>query len=182
MQLIRPVYRWASIIFYWLVIVAVYGCGETDIADLTSYIKSVNARPQPAIEPLLAQPVIEPYTFNVQASRDPFKPVYKTDKQTSTAVAKANALRPDFTRSKEALEAYPLNSLQMVGTLSMGSVSWALVKTQGGIIHRVGKGNYMGENHGSIIQITEDSIDLVEIIQGEKEGLWQEKQQSLALP
>ena len=52
----------------------------------------------------------------------------------------------------------------MVGTLDIGETTYGLVQTSDGLIHRVIPGNYMGQNDGRIVDITESEITLVEII------------------
>jgi type IV pilus assembly protein PilP len=52
----------------------------------------------------------------------------------------------------------------MVGTLYIGESMYGLIQTSDGLIHRVIPGNFMGQNDGRIIGITESEIDMVEII------------------
>jgi len=46
---------------------------------------------------------------------------------------------------REALEAYPLDALHMVGTVERDGKRWALVKTPDNSVHRVARGNRVGE-------------------------------------
>ena len=89
----------------------------------------------------------------------------------------ANA--PDTTRPKEPLEAYPLETLKMVGTLSQKGVNYALVKADSGL-YRVKVGNYLGQNFGIITAITENQIDLKELVQ-DASGDWTERKIALQL-
>ena len=75
-----------------------------------------------------------------------------------------NDTRPDRERSREYLEDFPLDSLRMVGTMELGGTNYALVQTPAGIIERVVPGNYIGQNDGRIVRVTESEIELVEII------------------
>ena len=52
-------------------------------------------------------------------------------------------------RIKEPLEAFPLESIQMLGTITQDKETFALVKA-GPNLYRVRKGNYMGQNFGVI--------------------------------
>ena len=67
-------------------------------------------------------------------------------------------------RSREFLEQFPLDTLRMVGTLQLGDTNYGLVQTSDGLIHRVVPGNYMGQNDGRIIAITDSDIELIEIV------------------
>ena len=54
--------------------------------------------------------------------------------------------------------------MAMVGTLDLGGETYGLVQTADGLIHRVVPGNYLGQNDGRIVAITDSEIELVEII------------------
>ena len=68
----------------------------------------------------------------------------------------------------------------MVGILEQGNTRWALIKASDGTIHRVKTGNYMGQNHGKIMNVLEDKIELMEIV---PDGLgdWRERPATMAL-
>ncbi len=157
------------------------GCAENDVSDLTQYIAEVKARPKGAIEPLPEIKVIEPFIFKPDGLRNPFRPMEKIMDNDILNMADGNGIRPDNTRRKEELESYPLDSLRMVGTLTINNGLWALVKASDGTIHRVQVGHHMGTNYGKIIRIREDRIELMEIVPDNKPGLWREQQASLAL-
>jgi len=86
---------------------------------------------------------------------------------------------PDVDRPKEPLEAFPLESIQMVGSLTQGRETFGLVKA-GPNLYRVRKGNYMGQNFGVITGIDESQISLKELIQ-EGSGEWVERASSVQL-
>jgi type IV pilus assembly protein PilP len=159
------------------------GCGGSDHRDLQQFVD--NTRKQAAatstIEPL---PDIKPYETYLYASvdqRDPFTPSTAADE--APADVAVNGIRPDPNRRREALESYPLDSLRMVGTLDQGDRTWAIVQVindPDAGIHRVNEGNYMGQNHGRIVGISEDQIKLIEIIPDGLGG-WRERESSVAL-
>jgi type IV pilus assembly protein PilP len=68
----------------------------------------------------------------------------------------------------------------MMGTLELDNELWGIVRSPDGTIHRVQVGNYLGRNHGKVVGISEESIDLNEIIQ-DGQGGWQERTAALAL-
>ncbi len=136
------------------------GCAG-DMDDLDSYINEIKARPGGRIEPL---PEITPYEVfayvaDAEGLRSPFTPDSPQISQASGGGA-----RPDPERSREFLEQFPLDTLRMVGTLRQGEISYGLVQDSDGLIHRVVPGNYLGQNDGRIIEITDSKIDLIEII------------------
>ena len=161
-------------------VLGLVGCADDEMSDLTQYIKSVKARPKGTIQPLPEIKIIEPFIFNPEGLRDPFRPVEIVTEEEVGDVSSLGGLRPDTSRRKEELEAYSLDTLRMVGTLTMENGLWALIKASDGTIHRVKKGNHLGRNHGEIIRILDDRIELMEIVP-DKPGTWREQQASLAL-
>ena len=162
-----------------LFLVLLSGCGN-DYSDLNQYISSVKAEPKGAIAPLPEIKVIEPFMFNPEGLRDPFKPLEQPVQDEVAEQTTGGGIKPDFTRRKEELEAFPLEVLKMVGTVSMKSSLWGLVKADDGTIHRVQVGNYIGKNYGKIIRISADKIELMEIVP-DKPGTWREQQTSLGI-
>ncbi len=158
--------------------VLLVGCGGRDLSDLEAYVAEVKARPKGAIEPLPEIKTMETFVFDPAGLRDPFTP----EKQTTPpqVVMTGSGIKPDPSRPREALEAYALDSLRMVGTVKKNDSLWGLVQTTEGTIYRVKPGNYMGQNHGRIIHIIDDRIELVEIVP-DAPGTWRERQASLAL-
>jgi len=138
---------------------ALTGCGA-DMNELDRYINDVKARPGGRIEPL---PEITPYAVftyeaDIGGTRSPFVP------DTPQVAQNNDSMRPDENRVKEHLESFSLDTLRMVGTMDMGGTEYGLVQSSDGLVHRVVPGNYMGQNDGRIIAITESEIQLVEII------------------
>lgn len=149
--------------------------------NLQTYIATLKLQPKTGIEPL---PVVkEQVIFNYTANdlRDPFQavPTNVIVEEKNEEVVDDNGLHPDEDRRKEALEAFPLEELQMVGTLE-NDVIWALIRTPEGIIHRVKAGNYMGQNDGQILVVSESKIELKEIVLGGN-GRYSERDKTLSI-
>jgi type IV pilus assembly protein PilP len=156
------------------------GCGNDDFSDLNRYISEVKARPKEPIKPLPEIKVIEPFMFKPEGLRDPFKPLEQPEQAEGADVSAGSGIKPDTTRRKEELEAFPLDGLRMVGTVDMKSSLWGLIKASDGTVYRVKVGNYMGKNYGKIIRIVSDKIELMEIVP-DKPGTWHEQPASIAL-
>lgn len=138
------------------------GCASQDMSDLQDYVAEVKSRPASGIEPIPEVKQVVGFVYAAKNRRDPF-----TKQEDETAVTEAvldNGVRPDPNRRKEELESYSLDSLRMVGTLEQDAQTWGLVKTADGTIHRVSPGNYMGHNDGRITRISEDRIELIELV------------------
>jgi type IV pilus assembly protein PilP len=156
------------------------GCFGNDMSDLLTYIDEVKARQPRSIPPLPQIKHVETFVYNDGGGRNPFSPDSNNGDDMSGEVQTGEGLRPDPLRRKEELEQFPLDTLRMVGTLHQNEHTWALVKSQDGVIHRVQPGNYMGLNHGQITHISEEKIELTEIVKS-GEGSYQERQATLSL-
>lgn len=152
-------------------------CANHDMNDLRDYVSEVKSRPPSGIEPIPEVKQVTGFTYQDQGRRDPFTPPESESEQAEAIVD--NGIRPDPNRRKEELEAYALDALRMVGTLEQDAQTWGLVKTDDGTIHRVAAGNYMGLNDGKITRISEDKIELIELVP--TGGGFQEKEAAVAL-
>ena len=83
-------------------------------------------------------------------------------------------------RNQEELERYALDSLRMVGTLEQQSEQWGIVKGPDGVIHRVRAGNFLGQNHGKIVEVTENRIRLLEKFP-DRRGEWEDREAAISL-
>ncbi len=144
--------------------VAVAGC-SSDKSDLKQFVQDAKAAKR---APLPKPPELKPhetFTYHDTGLRDPFEVISFNKAQPGSEKQRSTSkLHPDEARPKEPLESFPLDSLRMVGVLEQQGTTWALVRASDGTIHRVRKGNYLGQNYGKISQISENEVDLVEIV------------------
>lgn len=144
--------------------------------DLQRFVQNAHKDRKPKVEPL---PQIRPHdTFAYTASQltDPFS--RSNLNRLPPATGKGNA--PDMTRRKEPLEQYPLDSLRMVGTLSQGETSWAVIRAPDGTVHRAQEGNYLGQNYGQIMQVNPNKLLITELVRGGNQN-WIERASSIAI-
>ena len=167
------------------------GCAERDMSDLRGFVETTK-RTTPIRKPD-PPPVIEPYqpfAYTAQGLKDPFLISPFAEEQEIGDIADQpvapdgsyTGVRPDPNRVREELEKYSLGSLKMMGTVRMGGTDelWALVLAPDNVVHRVQKNNYLGTNHGKIINISEQRVDLKEIVP-DGPGRWQERESFLSL-
>lgn len=153
------------------------GCGGEEFQDLRDFVKDAGADMRGKIPPPPEVKLYEPFAYDNQANLpDPFKP-RKPDVRTS---GHRGANEPDFDRPKEALEEFPLESLQMVGYLLQNKVGYAVIRASDGKLHRVKAGNYVGMNFGLIQQISDTEVTVKEMVQ-DSAGDWSERISSLQL-
>lgn len=151
------------------------GCTR-GVSDLHSWVAQEKAKKGAPIEPLPVIRTFETFKYDDQGLRDPFSPSTAEVQPSSTT----SGPRPDSNRAKQPLELFALDSLKMVGSVGAGASMEVLIKDPQGVIHRVHVGDYMGQNYGHITAISEDHIDLVELISNGSGG-WMERPASIAL-
>ena len=151
------------------------GCGGEKHGDLRAWVKEQDNLPRGRIPPL---PEVKPYEAIEYAAydlTDPFKP----RKIEPPKTAQKGGIQPDPNRRREPLEAFPLESLKMVGVLKQKE-TFALIRTPENTLYQVKAGNYLGQNFGRIVAVSDSTIKLKEILQ-DSNGNWEEKEQSLLL-
>jgi type IV pilus assembly protein PilP len=148
-------------------------CGGGNMNDLRTFVAETGQDMQGKIEPLPEIKAYDPFTYDAFDLPDPFKP----RKLSSSG---GGGIQPDLTRPKEPLEAFSLETLNLVGMLSKKGARHAVIKTPENAIYHVRKGNYVGQNFGLITQITENDVTLREIVQ-DSAGDWSERISTLVL-
>jgi type IV pilus assembly protein PilP len=155
---------------------ALAACSGEPHGDLREFVKKSEDLPHGRIPPLPEVKPYEPTTYSAFDLIDPFKP----RKIEPPRGASTGGIAPDMNRRREPLEAYPLESLRMVGTLEQKKQMYALVRAPDNTLFRVRSGNYVGQNFGRIVGISESAVKLKEIVQ-DGTGNWEEKDQVLLL-
>ena len=144
-----------------------------DAPNLEKWVAEVKKRPAPALEPLPVMQQFETFEYAAQSLRDPFSNAF-------TDEGGVGGLRPDPNRRKQLLEQFPLDALDMVGTIGGGGGLVALVMAPDKVTYRVRPGIYMGQAEGRVTTVTTDRIDLVELVP-DGAGGWLERPASIAL-
>ena len=149
------------------------GCAPDN--DLHQWVAQEKAKTGVPLQPLPVIKTFETFIYKDQQLRDPFG--LSTEEQEQ---AVSSGPHPDQNRTREPLEAFPLDGLKMSGTIGVGKTIEGLIRDPDAVIHRVRVGNYMGQNYGRITAIDEDQIDLVELVPNGAGG-WMERQAKIAL-
>ena len=144
-----------------------------DAPNLQKWVADVRARPAPPLEALPVMQQFETFEYSAQGMRDPFSDAW-------VSADGSGGLRPDPTRRKEPLEAFPLDSMNMVGTIGKGAGMVALVMAPDKVTYRIRPGIYLGQSDGRVTGIREDRIELIELV-ADGAGGWLERPASLAL-
>lgn len=156
------------------------GCSSDGLEDLREFTKNAHADRKPRIEPL---PEIKPqeiFAYKPDTLPDPFAVQNIKPPRAKMGAGTGGGIQPDLNRRKEALEEFPLDALKMVGTLSRGKQTWAVIQAPDGTVHRSKVGDHLGQNFGIITRVSDEKVDLLELIQGSS-GDWVEREANLAL-
>ncbi|RYZ86853.1 MAG: pilus assembly protein PilP [Proteobacteria bacterium] len=145
-------------------------------------MEELRATTKPRVTPLSEPKQFQPQAYTMEAGVEPFNAVKLTQalrKDSSQLASNAALIAPEMARRKEPLEAYPLDVMTMVGSLDKKGTPTALLKVDT-LLYQVRVGNYIGQNYGKIIRVSESSIQLREIVQ-DATGDWVERTTSLDL-
>ena len=152
-------------------------CGGEQHEDIKTWMRESTKNLKGSVPPL---PEVRPFpvvAYEAANLVSPFDPVKIEPAKKAEGVRGGTG--PDLDRRREPLEAYPLESLQMVGSIARGSTVLGIVKADRAV-HHVRVDNYVGQNFGRITAISETQISLTELVQ-DSSGDWVERASSLQL-
>jgi type IV pilus assembly protein PilP len=166
----RTSVRWMLLV---LAFAGITACTPGD--DPNQWVAREKAKKGAPLQPLPVIKTFETFVYKDQDHRDPFDLSDEEQEQATN-----NGPHPDQNRSREPLESFPLDGLKMSGTMGLAKSMEGLVRDPDGVVHRVHVGNYLGQNFGRISAISEDRIDLVELVPNGSSG-WMERPAAIAL-
>lgn len=154
-------------------------CGEGEHEDVKQWMADASRDMRGQIPPL---PELKPFpivSYESANQPDPF-----SSGRVEPEKKQGGGKQPDFNRPREQLESYPLESMSFIGVVSKekSKARYALVKIDG-VVYQVGRGNYIGQNFGRIVDISDNEIILMETVQdptGQSTD-WVERQMTLQL-
>lgn len=159
-------------------VVLLSGCTPQQ-EELQAWMAQERAQTRPSVQPISAPQKFNPQGYQTADAVEPFSAqklivVLKQDRsQPNSAVAS------ELSRRKQPLEAFPLDSMTMVGSVTRKGAPYALLKVDN-LLYQVKVGDYLGQNFGKIMKVTETEIELREIVQ-DASGEWIERPAALQL-
>ncbi|MDO5625203.1 MAG: pilus assembly protein PilP [Pseudomonadota bacterium] len=173
--------RLATLVFVMSACAVLAGCGPAH-QDLHQWMTEQRRQAVPRVTPIAEPKPYVPLAYSQGLSQDPFSNQRLTQalgRDSGPVSAGAALLAPELNRRKQPLESFPLDTMAMVGSLSRGAQRVALVRVNG-LLHQVREGNYLGQNYGRVMRVTEGEVVLREIVQ-DAAGDWIERQAALEL-
>ncbi|MGA0570205.1 pilus assembly protein PilP [Variovorax sp. VNK109] len=158
------------------------GCGPASEEGLQQWMQEQRNQTRPSVQPIPEPKQFTPQAYAQSGTVDPFssqKLAQALKSESVQASSNAALITPELARRKEPLEAFPLDSMKMVGSLIREGQPVALLRVDN-LLYQVRKGNYIGQNYGRITQINETELALREIVQ-DAAGEWIERTATLQL-
>ncbi len=158
---------------------SLFGCGSSDqYEDLTQYMDEVRSRPRGQIEELPEFSAYKAFTYSAAGARSPFDEPVVVVSEREQAFSPSSVM-PDTGRVKQFLEGFPFDSFKMVGTLQDEGGYQALLNLEGSV-YRVKVGDYVGRNHGRVVSITKNEVQVLEIVRNGLDN-WVERPRTLSI-
>ncbi len=148
-----------------LLLAGLAGCDQ-GLGDLQQFVNTTKAKPPGRVEPIPPFIPYQNFEYASESLRDPFRVVdFRRPEPEEEISETATGPRPDIDRVREPLEDFPLDTLRFKGTIDdKDGIKWGLIFAPDNTIHRVLEGNFMGQNHGRIIGLSDVEIQLTEIV------------------
>jgi len=159
-----------------------HGCSSSADDELRQWMQTERSAIRPQVQPIPEPSKFEPKAYTTEQLLEPFsgeKLASVLRGAQSGPLSNSALIEPELNRRKEPLEAYPLDTMTMVGSLDRKGQLVALIRVDG-LLYQVKPGNYLGQNYGKITKITETEVLLREIVQ-DAAGEWMEKSTALQL-
>lgn len=159
------------------------GCGSSSEDELRQWMLEQRSQMRPRVPPISEPKPFQPENYVDGGAVDPFSrekltAALKRDSAPQASTTSA-LIAPELARRKEALEAFPLDTMLMVGSLIQEGQPAALVKVDK-LLYQVRLGSHLGTNYGRVTKITETEVTLREIVQ-DAVGEWIERPATLQL-
>ncbi len=161
-----------------LLVLSMQGCAD-DQDELQQWMEQQKRDVKPSVEPLSAPKKFIPQGYVALNGVDPFSTQKLTVALKQEARQPNSLLAAEINRRKEPLEAYPIDSMSMVGSVVRGGRPYALLRVDN-LLYQVKQGDYLGQNYGKITKISETDVAFREIVQ-DAAGEWIERASALQL-
>ncbi len=158
------------------------GCGASNEDDIRQWMVEERNQTRPKVAPIPAPKKFKPEAYTNAAATEPFSNLKLTQalkRESNQQSANGALVAPELVRRKEPLEAWPLDSMSLVGSILKEGQPVALVKVDN-LLYQVKLGSYLGQNYGKVTKVNETEVTLREIVQ-DAAGEWIERVATLQL-
>ena len=159
-------------------VLSLQGCAA-DQDELQQWMEQQRREVKPSVEALSPPKKFIPQAYVALSNVEPFSSQKLTVALKQEARQPNSLLAAEINRRKEALEAFPIDSMSMVGSVVRGGRPYALLRVDN-LLYQVKPGDYLGQNYGKITKISETDVSFREIVQ-DAAGEWIERMSALQL-
>ncbi|MEY3995843.1 MAG: hypothetical protein RL344_186 [Pseudomonadota bacterium] len=155
-------------------------CGEVEQNELEEWMQEQRKLTPSTIAPLTAPKTFVSASYEAFAADDPFDELkLKRVLDRLRGSTNNSTIKPDLSRKRDVLESYPLDAIKMVGFMIQKNKPTAILSASGVLFNAV-LGEYIGQDFGKIVEITEQEVSFKELIQ-DASGAWVKRDSKLAL-
>lgn len=169
-----------GLVLIWVALLA--ACGSSSEEEIRSWMVTERNQTRPKVTPIPAPKQFVPEPYDNATTLEPFsnqKLAQALKRDSAQTVSNAALVAPELARRKEPLEAFPLDTMALVGSIVKAGQPVALVRVDN-LLYQVKVGNYLGPNYGRVMKINETEVTLREIVQ-DAVGEWIERAATLSL-
>ncbi len=131
--------------------------------ELREWMEQQRREAKPNVQPLQAPKKFDPEPYGAAQGVEPFSTQKLSVALKQEARQPNSLLAAELNRRKEPLEAYPLDSMSMVGSVNKEGRPFALLRVDN-LLYQVKVGDHLGQNYGLITKIAETEIVLRELV------------------
>lgn len=139
------------------------GACSSNVDELQQWTENERRSARPSVKPLQPPKKFEPQAYEALTGVEPFSTQKLSVAAKQEAAQPNSVLAAEMNRRREPLEAYPLDSMEMVGSMSRVDGRYAILKVDN-LLYYVKRGDYLGQNFGRVVKIDETEISLREIV------------------
>lgn len=162
-----------------LVTLVLLAACSAETEELQQWMDQQRREAKPNVTPLQPPTKFNPEPYAMAQAVEPFSTQKLSVALKQEARQPNSVLAAELNRRKEPLEAYPLDSMGMVGSVTKQGQPFALLRVDN-LLYQVKVGDYLGQNYGRITGIAETEIALREVVQ-DAAGEWTERPATLQL-
>jgi type IV pilus assembly protein PilP len=148
--------------------------------ELEVWMANERSQTRPVVTPLSPPGKFNPEKYQGADAVEPFSTQKLAASLRGDVSTPDPRLAAELNRRKEPLEAFPLDSVSMVGSVMRHGTRFALLKVDS-LLYQVKVGDYLGQNNGKIMKITETDISIRETVQDATGGELIERPAALQL-
>ena len=155
------------------------GCSDSNVREVRTWMDQVKKDTRVSIKPLQEPKDFIPFAYDEKDVVDPFSPNKLLAELAREGAASSNPFKPDTSRRKEMMEAFPLDTMTMVGIIEKSGISYALLQIDK-TLYQVRTGQRIGQNFGIVTKVGEQEVAVREVVQ-DAGGEWVERMSKLEL-